>query len=185
MLVLTHSFAHPCSVQMLARGQHTALWPAVLFQEPALGFNHSGLSSGWHPGTGATLTRGLTPVTATQTPPCPTPTYRVDSPSSRKSVRKGFSKKTGQTALIRTEAWPDKCTRNQPFYSIIPLSFPHLFLPKSSKSLPFLTFAFSPKHPIINPVQSQNPFALHPIMCSIPLGRNLPQFKRCSRVDSW
>lgn len=42
--------------------------------------------------------------------------------------------------------------------------------PISPRSIPFPTFGFSAKHPIMRLVQSWNALPLHSIMCPIPLG---------------
>lgn len=51
--------------------------------------------------------------------------------------------------------------QTDPFF-LLSLHFPHLFLLKSSKSLPFSTFVSFPRHPTMSPMQSPKPFPLHP-----------------------
>lgn len=65
------------------------------------------------------------------------------------------------------------------FIHIIPLFYPDMFLPKSSKSSPFL---FSS---IVSPAQSQNDLALDFTVNTILLGVDMPWYKRGSRDDSW
>lgn len=109
--------------------------------------------------------------------------FHLDSPHTKKKVY--YLGRVLERYLVKREyrlhwsgAEHDTC--NQLFNSLIPLFSSHLFLPKSS----FLTFGFSPKHPIISPVQSQNAVPLHLIICPISLSRNPPHFRKCSRVDS-
>jgi len=61
------------------------------------------------------------------------------------------------------------------------LYFPYLFLSKSPKPLPFPTFCSSPKHALINPVQSQHALCLPPILCPTLLSSSSPQFQRWHR----
>ena len=88
-----------------------------------------------------------------------------------------INEKTGQTVLIRHTARPGKRSNQPTVYTqmalFIPV-FPLLFLSKSRRSIPFPAFGSSPKHPIINLVQSQNALPLCPIMSPIPLGSDSP-----------
>lgn len=52
-----------------------------------------------------------------------------------------------------------------PFYYLTPPFAQSCSSPTTPKPLPCPTFCFSPKYPVINPVQSQTAFPLHPIMC--------------------
>ena len=82
--------------------------------------------------------------------------------------RKELNKKMGQTVLIRCRVWPDKrtdqqATCNQLFCTLIPL-FSHTLIPLFPQALIPLSsaFVFSPNHPVINLLQSQNTFACIP-----------------------
>lgn len=84
-----------------------------------------------------------------------------------------FNEETGQTALIRHQAWPEKHT-DHPFFTrdwplFIPLSiFPWLFLTQPPQSLPFPAFCPSPYHLIVSFLPSHDAFPLHPFLSPIP-----------------
>ena len=97
-------------------------------------------------------------------------------PLTGEQLKVEFSKETGQTALVRSRALPDKrCNQptlytDEPFYSLLL----HLLLPKSPKAFLCPAFGSSPKHPIIDPSQSSEALALHPLMCPTPQPSNPP-----------
>lgn len=160
--------------------------PPAQGPNPTAGIQTCTGSSCWHHGHTVPPTHGLTLAASNE---MYTHSPQIES-LTQERVRKEFNRKTGQTALIRRRAQPDKGTDQQPIHTrpdiFTPYSsiFPLLLLPKSPEPIPFPAFGSSPTHPIISLMQSQNALLLHPIIHPTPLGSNTLKSQRCSSIDS-